>query len=59
MLYLILFVIVVGLANTGRELHETIAFLVAIVAWPAMIVHLVTIRPLYLARLQRVRSRAA
>ena len=54
-LYLFVFVLVLGLVY---NYYLFIAFLVAIVAWPGSIVHLVTIRPLYLARLHTARRGA-
>ena len=57
-LYLILFVLVVIFATSGDGPLRTVAWLAAIIGWAGSIVHLVTIRPIYLARFRRARWRA-
>jgi len=57
-LYLLLLVAVVLFVTSGEGTLQTVALLAAVLGWAGSIVHLVTIRPLYLARFHRARWRA-
>jgi len=57
-LYLLLLVVVVLFVTSGEGTLQTVALLAAVLGWAGSIVHLVTIRPLYLARFHKARWRA-